>query len=182
MNESWFRNLFRRPGKHPLESSQSEAERGDAEAQFSRGLRFASGAGTPPDYAQAAHWYLRAANQNHSLAQYNLAIMFADGQGVPRDEAQSLMWMQKAAHQGDAGAQHSLGVRHRRASFAALPEDALESNLEAYKWFRLAAAQGYRDSGAEFAGVAVGMTREQVIEGNQRAVAFTVACSNPIPA
>jgi hypothetical protein len=182
MDQPWFQNQFRRDGKHQLESAQTEADHGDAEAQFSRGLRFANGAGTAPDYAVAAHWYLRAANQNHTLAQFNLAIMFADGQGVPPDQAKALMWMQKAAQQGDAGAQHNLGVRHRRASSAGLPEDALESNLEAYKWFSLAAAQGYRNSDTEFAGVALGMTREQVIEGNQRAAAFTVLCSNPAPA
>jgi TPR repeat protein len=87
-----------------------------------------------------------AANQNHALAQFNLGLMFASGQGVAQDEAKALMWMQKAAQQGDAGAQHHLGMRHRRASFEGPPKDKLESNLEAYKWFRLAAAQGYRAS------------------------------------
>jgi TPR repeat protein len=182
MDQPWYRKLFRHPGKLQLEDPQSEAEHGDAEAQFSLGFRFANGAGRAPDYAQAAQWYLRAASQNHSLAQFNLAIMLAGGQGVPQDDASALMWMQKAARQGDAGAQHNLGLRHRRASFAGLPQDALESNLEAYKWFRLAAAQGYRDSDTEFAGVAIGMTRDQVIEGDQRAAAFTALCANPTPA
>src|SRR5271163_4008515 len=104
----------RRPAEQILEHSQIKTSDSDADSQFSRGL-FASGAGTPPDYALAAHWYLKAATQNHTLAQFNLAIMFADGQGVPRDDAKSLMWMRKAAQQGDAGAQHNLGLWHRRA-------------------------------------------------------------------
>ena len=59
-------------------------------------MKFA-GEGATQDYAQAAQWYLKAADQSHSLAQFNLAVMYAAGQGVPRDEAKSRVWMQKAA-------------------------------------------------------------------------------------
>src|SRR5882757_7889726 len=74
------------------ESAQTMAERGDAEAQFGMGLRFAN-AGDAPGFAQAAHWYLKAAAQNHALAQYNLSVMYFRGQGVPRDKAASLVWI-----------------------------------------------------------------------------------------
>src|SRR6266571_2085887 len=78
------------------ETTETLADRGDADAQFSVGFRFAT-EGKAPDYAQAAHWYLKAANQNHALAQFNLGIMYGDGQGVLRDQAESLMWLRKAA-------------------------------------------------------------------------------------
>jgi hypothetical protein len=154
-----------------LESTQSKADHGDAEAQFSLGVKFASGGSDWLDYPKAAHWYLMAAKQNHALAQFNLALMLEGGQGVPQDEAKAQMWLQKAAQQGDAGAQHHLGLRHRRASFEGLPKDRLESNLEAYKWFRLAAAQGYRASGAACDEISIGLPRAQVDEGNDRAEA-----------
>jgi hypothetical protein len=179
MATSWVRKLFKRPAGAGLENTQSKADHGDAEAQFSLGLKFASGGPAWLDYDKAAHWYLLAANQNHALAQFNLGLMFAGGQGVARDEAQALMWIQKAAQQGDAGAQHHLGLRHRRASFEGLPKDRLESNMEAYKWFCLAAAQGYRASAGAREDIAIGFTRAQVDEGNNRADACIPARATP---
>lgn len=172
MDKSSFRLMFYSPKKAQLKITQTEAEEGDADSQFSLGVRFANSEGPAQDYAQAAHWYSKAADQNHALAQFNLGMMFASGQGVPRDDAKSEMWIRKAAQQGDAGAQHSLGLRHRRAGFDGLPADVAESKLEAYKWLRLAAAQGYRGSNDAFECVALGMTREEVAEGNQRADNF----------
>jgi hypothetical protein len=161
--------LFKRPARVALEDMQSKADHGDAEAQFGLGLKFANGGPAVLDYTKAAHWYLKAANQHHALAQFNLGLMLAGGQGVAQDDAQSLVWMRLAALQGDAGAQHHLGMRHRRDSFEGLSKDALESNLEAYKWFRLAAAQGYRASGSARDDIAIGLTQEQVTEGTHRA-------------
>ena len=54
----------------------------NAEVQFGMGLKFASGKGVVLNYVQAAEWYRKAAEQNHSLAQFNLGMMFAHGQGV----------------------------------------------------------------------------------------------------
>jgi TPR repeat protein len=174
--------LFNRSQRAASAETQTKADQGDAEAQFSLGLKFASGGAVALDYPKAAHWYLKAANQNHPLAQFNLGLMFAGGQGVAQDEAKAVMWMRMAAEQGDAGAQHHLGMRHRRASFEGLPKDALESNLEAYKWFRLAAAQGYRASDSARDDIAIGLTLAQVVEGNHRADACIPAPSVPIQA
>ncbi len=182
MDTSWVRQLLNRPPRAASENTQAKADDGDAEAQFTLGLKFASGGPAILDYSKAAHWYLMAAKQHHALAQFNLGLMFAGGQGVAQDDAKSLMWMRMAASQGDAGAQHHLGVRHRRDSFEGLPKDALESNLEAYKWFHLAAAQGYRASDTARDGVAIGLTLEQVSEGNQRADACLSARAAPVQA
>jgi len=136
--------------------------------------------GTEPDYTQAARWYEMAADQGHVRAQFSLGMMFTEGHGMPRDDAKATLWFCRAAQQGHAGAQHNLGLRHRRASFGCLPNDSLESNLEAYKWFRLAAAQGYKPSDAELEQIALILTRDQVSEGDQRADEFIVAESDAI--
>ncbi len=47
-----------------------------------------------------------------------------------------------------------------------------ESKIEAYKWLQLAAAQGYKGSAEACDRVALGMTREEVTEGDQGAAAF----------
>lgn len=170
MELSWFAKLFRNPNG-ALEKLRGDARNGDAQAQFDLGLSFSDAS----DYEQAAHWYLEAAHQDHAQAQFVLGGMFANGHGVPRDEAQALMWIGKAAQQQCPEAQHALGLRCRRACFKASPEGALESTLEAYKWFRLASAQGCKGSEAEFECLAVRMTPEQVMEGNRRVVTFSTS-------
>jgi TPR repeat protein len=182
MDTSWVKQLFKRPAGAGSESTQSLADHGDAEAQFRLGLSFASGGPAKVDYAKAAHWYLLAANQNHALAQFNLGLMFAGGQGVAQDEGQARAWMRTAAQQGDAGAQHHLGMSYRRDSFEGKSKDALESNLEAYKWLHLAAAQGYRASESARNDIALGFTLAQVNEGNDRAKACRPARALPTPA
>lgn len=174
MEKLWYRKLFSRTPKPDRQAAPAEAGSGDADAdaQFSLGLKYANSEGAAQDYVQAAQWYRKAADQSHSLAQFNLGMMYANGQGVPRDDAQAMIWFHKAAHQGDAGAQFNLGMCHRRASVGWPPADALESRIEAYKWFHLAAAQGYKDSVTACESVNLSMTREEVAEGNHRAAAF----------
>ena len=145
---------------------------GDAEVQFNLGLKFAADTGAAQDYGQAAEWYRKAAEQNHSLAQFNLGVMYARGQGVARDAAQSAMWFGKAARLGDAGAQFYLGNSCHRASLEQAPAEASESRIEAYKWYRLAAAQGYKDSAMAWSNLTLNMTRADVAAGNQRVAAF----------
>lgn len=182
VDQSWYRNVFRRPRRQPPESAQTMADRGDAEAQFSLGQRFTIGEATAADDATAILWYRKAANQNHALAQFTLGTMYADGRGVPRDDVQAVHWILRAAEQGHAGAQHDLGVRHRRASLKGPAEDSAESNLEAYKWFRLAAAQGHRGSAGELENVTLRMTREEVVEGDLRVTRVAARASTAVSA
>jgi TPR repeat protein len=167
-----FNRLFSNRAELPaLETTTSRAEGGDAQAQFSLGIKFANG-GAAQDFAQAAQWYLKAADQNHALAQFNLGIMYARGQGVQRDEKQSQVWIRKAANLGDAGAQYNLGMRQHRVSMGEAAGGSGESSIEAYKWLRLAAAQGYSGSEAGCEFVALGMTREGVADASRRVAAF----------
>src|ERR1043166_531058 len=112
MNALLFRRWFGHsdspsPVPEPLENG---AKRGDADAQFSLGLKFASGEGSALDHARAAYWYLKAAEQNHAPAQFNLGMMYALGQGIPSNKAQSILWIDRAAHLGHPAAQHALGI------------------------------------------------------------------------
>src|SRR5882672_599298 len=153
------------------EALETRANRGEADAQFGLGVKFAN-EGAAQDYVQAAHWYLKAAEQSHGLAQYNLGMMHAMGQGMPRDEAKALLWIQTAANLGDAGAQYKLGMKHHRASFGVSPEPATQSRIEAYKWLHLAAGQGYVGSEAARGFVSLNMTIDDVTEGTRKAAAF----------
>lgn len=158
-----------------MENTETEAECGSAEAQYYLALRCASGKGTAQNYGQAEKWYLKAAGQNHALAQFNLGMMYAHGQGVSRNEGQAEVWFGRSAQQGDAGAQHHLGLSHYRASIAGPPQNTPESRIEAYKWFVLAAAQGYRGSETARDTVALRMTHEDVVEAARRVDRFILA-------
>jgi hypothetical protein len=65
-----------------------------------------------------------------------------------------------------------LGMNCHRSSIGPLLSDASESRIEAFKWFHLSAVQGYKGSEAACERVTLGMTSEEVAEGNQRAATF----------
>jgi TPR repeat protein len=174
MDKSLHYGMYTPPQKPAVTAVPPNADYEDAEVQFKLGLKFASGQGAAPDYVQAVAWYRKAAEQNHFLAQFNLGMMYAYGQGVARDTVQSRMWLDKAAQQGDAGAQFHLGDNCHRASFTQIPAEASESRIEAYKWYRLAAAQGYQGSEMAHASLTLNMTRADVAVGNQRVAAFAI--------
>ena len=174
MEKSWLGKLFSRPQKTKPATVPPGADYADAAVQFSLGLQCASGEGAAQDYAQAADWYRKAAEQDHSLAQFNLGTMYANGQGVARDDAQSLAWFGRAANLGDAGGQYKMGRSCQRASMDGLPAGAPEARIEAYKWYQLAAAQGYKNSEGAYATLTFKMTRADVAEAIKRVASFSV--------
>lgn len=151
-------------------STRAHAEAGHAEAQF--GLGFFHAATSPEDYTQALFWYQKAADQDHALAQFNLGQMYSLGHGMPKNDALGLMWIRRAAVGGDAGAQFELGSRYARTSVRGEQMDAIESRIEAYKWFSLAAAQEYRDATVQCDSAAMRMSRDEIAEAARRVTAF----------
>lgn len=174
MGKSWLGKMFS-PAQKPQPATLAPAvDYADADVQFGLGLKFASGTGAGQDYAQAADWYRKAAAQNHSLAQFNLGTMYANGQGVARDDAQSVAWFGRAANLGDAGGQYKMGRTCQRASMDGQPADAPEARIEAYKWYQLAAAQGYKNSEGAYATLTLKMTRADVAEAIKRVAGFSL--------
>ena len=70
-----------------------------------------NGVGVARDYAEAAKWYRKAAEQGHADAQYFLGSLYYNGQGVAQDEAEAERWFRKAAVQGHTKAIHVLFVQ-----------------------------------------------------------------------
>src|SRR5262249_35560905 len=61
--------------------------------QFNLGSLYATGTGVPRDYAKAAYWSRKAAEQGDAAGQLNLAILYINGFGVPRDDVEAVMWL-----------------------------------------------------------------------------------------
>jgi hypothetical protein len=160
------------PHSTSFKQALTQAESGDAEAQFGLGLKYSAEGEATQDLARAAGWYRRAAEQGHALAQFNLGVMLASGQGVPQDEAAALTWNQRAAEGGDPAAQFALGSRCHRHSAENPSTDGGESRVEAFKWFQLAADQGYLGSEAACQRLTLDMSRDEVAMGSRRAAAF----------
>jgi TPR repeat protein len=117
-------------GCHPPVFSQQElsafeqqATSGDAAAQCGLGMMYKKGQGVLQDYAQAALWWRKAAEQGYAQAQYNLAASYYNGEGVPQDYAQAALWFCKAAEQGHAHAQYNLGAWYEEGEDQGVPQD-----------------------------------------------------------
>jgi len=95
-------------GSKDLQTLQTQANQGIAEAQNGLGELYAKGKGMPQDYAQARAWYEKAAAQGHPHAQNNLAELYFAGLGVPQDLVRAYMWVNLAAS-------HMKGEDHKQA-------------------------------------------------------------------
>ncbi len=62
------------------------------------------GMGVPQDYAEAAKWYRKAAENGYAPAQIYLGLMHSRGLGGPQDFVQAHMWFKLAASGGYATA------------------------------------------------------------------------------
>jgi TPR repeat protein len=175
MNVPWYRKIFFKKRVPDLTEVRRKAELGDAEAQFALGLNCEFIADGGQREAEVAKWFRRAADQGHSLAQFNLAVMYAAGHGVPVDEAEAGRLFHLAADQGDAGAQFRMGKRCQRRSFEPSKGDASEARVEAYKWFQLAATQGYGNSETYLERSSLKLSREEFDEARRRVAAFAAA-------
>jgi TPR repeat protein len=118
------------------------ANDGDEEAQVMLGNCFFAGqSGLIQDFAVAAQWYRKAAEQGDSAGQEALGSLYEYGRGVPQDYAEALKWIRKAADQGVAEAQNNLGILYLYGS------GTQQNYTEALKWFRKAVEQ--RNAAAE---------------------------------
>ena len=89
------------------------------------------------DYAEAAKWYRKAAEQGVAWAQNNLGYLYGEGKGVTQDYAEAVKWYRKAAAQGHAGGQGNLGAMYNDG------KGVTQDYAEAVKLYRKAAEQSY---------------------------------------
>ena len=115
-----------------LQSLQTQAAQGNAEAQNKLGKLYFRGQIVPPNNTTAREWFEKSAAQGNADAQYNIGFLYDKAQ---EDYAEALEWYQKAAAQKHADAQYNLGLLY--AYGRGVPQDY----VRAYMWWSLAAAQ-----------------------------------------
>jgi hypothetical protein len=113
-----------------------QAKAGDSVAQYKLGYDYYLGRGIAQDFAQAAVWWRKAADQGHAEAMNNLGVLYNSGKGVPQSFAEAYFWENLAAarangplqaqfakNRDDSGAKlwvfERLSVQRRAAKWAA---------------------------------------------------------------
>ncbi|MBZ9800033.1 SEL1-like repeat protein [Mesorhizobium sp. ES1-4] len=76
---------------------------GNMEAAYFLGDRHAKN--RPPDFAEAASWYRRAAEAGHQAAARAIASLYLTGNGVAKDDKEGARWLRVAAEGGSQEAQ-----------------------------------------------------------------------------
>lgn len=84
------------------------------------------------DYANAAAFFLKGAEQGDAEAQFSLGNMYTEGVGVSQSDSQAMAWFLKAAAQGFVPAQVNLGVIYAQG------QGVKQNLVEAHKWFNIA--------------------------------------------
>jgi TPR repeat protein len=72
------------------------------------GNRLYNGQGIIKNYAEAAKWYRKSAENGNQNAQYNLGWCYQYGQGVTKNLTEAKKWYQKAADKGYESAKKKL--------------------------------------------------------------------------
>jgi hypothetical protein len=108
------------------------AKKGDPEAQFKTGYFYLQGDLVVNDYAEAAKWYRKAAEQGHRDAQFYLASMYSGGtKPIEIDFKEATKWYYITAVQGDSNAASALAQMFY--SGRGLEKD----DSKAYIWYSL---------------------------------------------
>ena len=63
---------------------------------------YEQGEGAPQNYAEAAKWYRKAAEQGNATAQESLGSLYEQGQGVPQNYIWAHMWFNLAIYSNQA--------------------------------------------------------------------------------
>lgn len=113
----------------------AKAKAGDDVAQYKVGYDYYLGQGVAQDYAQAAIWWRKAADQGYARAQNNLGVLYTTGQGVPQSFGEAYFWQNLAAAL-ESGPLQAQFARNREDAGAKLPLiGRLREQERAAQWF-----------------------------------------------
>jgi len=164
-----FLVTFNSPGASTdLAAAVEKAEKGDAEAQFAVATMYDLGVDVPRNYAESGKWYLKAANQGLAEAQFKLGVRYFEfGRQAKENYTTAFSWFFKAGNQGIAAAQFNIGLMYQQG------RGVPTNKVEAYKWYNVAAAQGFTKAAAAREILNYELSRAEVLEAERRAAGFT---------
>ena len=118
-----------------LSDHMDRAEAGDPAAQAMIGLKYYEGNLLPQDYAKAAEWLTKSAEQGFIDAKHVLANMYLNGLGVHQNHEKALgLWIE-AAESGYSACYYNLGLMYAQG------KGTTADMHKALHWTQLAAAR-----------------------------------------
>jgi TPR repeat protein len=119
-------------GRPPL---RERAAGGDPEAQFTLGKNYEAGrSGLKKDYAEAATWYRKSAEQGNVYAQASLGILYHSGKGLPRDDVQAEVWFTISADHAPANDRDTIVEMRDSVAAHLSPDQVAEAKRLAHEW------------------------------------------------
>jgi TPR repeat protein len=105
-------------------------------AQYGLGALYDEGVGVPQNYADAAKWYQKAADQGMAGTQYSLGILYIKGDGVPQNYVKAHMWLNLAAVglEGDKENRNSAVTARDMVAKLMTPDQIAEAQKLASQW------------------------------------------------
>lgn len=110
--------------------------------QYNLAWMHVSGEGVRANDANAARWFLKAAEQEIADAQTKIGVLYLSGTGVRRDWETGIRWLEKAARQDESLAQMVLGSVYL-GEVRNSPSDFRIDYGEAFYWILKSAQNGY---------------------------------------
>jgi TPR repeat protein len=93
------------------------------------------GEGVTRDYAEAAKWYLKSADNGNVTAMYNIGNCYAFGEGVQENAYEAFFWYSLAASSGDEDAIRARDILSRQFSKQDLNNLLKRAELWFYKHY-----------------------------------------------
>lgn len=119
-------------GRPPV---KERAANGDPDAQFTLGKNYEAGrGGLKVDYAEAARWYRKSAEQGNFYAQASLGILYHSGKGLPQDNVQSEMWLSIAADRSIPGDRETIVEMRDSVAAHLTRQQVSEARRLAHEW------------------------------------------------
>ncbi len=119
-------------GRPPL---RERAAAGDPEAQFSLGKNYEAGrSGLKKDYAEAANWYRKSAEQGNIYAQASLGILYHSGKGLPHDDVRAEMWFTISADGAPQDVRDTIAEMRDSVAAHLTPDQIAEAQKLAHSW------------------------------------------------
>ena len=155
----------------------AHAESGDPDAQYKLGNAYLRGTEVARDYAAAAGWFQKAAEQEHVKSLFKLGFLHLEGKGVARDYGRAYKYLRRAAQQEYSPAQFYLGQLYAEG------KGITQDNAKALYWFTQAVEDNYVPAKAEVDRLTklIAAEEEQARSEREAAAAAKAAENRPKP-